>query len=189
MLEVKSTGYTPADLLAMIELDRYCGGKCNGKYTSRLHYLEDHIDADVGPIAENVAQLSEKVRAIARQFLTRCASATLSRCPRSEIRSCAAFSFFSEAPSASSSAAICRRSAPICSLRFWICASARAVACFSRRSGLGLSLSPGPAAGAWPLPARSLSRSLCAALSDARELGDLILKAGLAGPLQRKQLT
>jgi Protein of unknown function (DUF1460) len=43
MLEVKSTGYTPADLLAMIELDRYRGGRCNGKYTSRLHYLEDWI--------------------------------------------------------------------------------------------------------------------------------------------------
>jgi hypothetical protein len=43
MLEVKGTGYTPADLLAMIELDRYRGGQCNGKYTSRLHYLEDWI--------------------------------------------------------------------------------------------------------------------------------------------------
>jgi Protein of unknown function (DUF1460) len=27
----------------MIELDRYRGGQCNGKYTSRLHYLEDWI--------------------------------------------------------------------------------------------------------------------------------------------------
>ncbi len=27
----------------MIELDRYRGGQCNGRYTSRLHYLEDWI--------------------------------------------------------------------------------------------------------------------------------------------------
>jgi Protein of unknown function (DUF1460) len=43
MLEAKTGGYSPADLLAMIELDRYRGGRCNGKYTSRLHYLEDWI--------------------------------------------------------------------------------------------------------------------------------------------------
>jgi hypothetical protein len=43
MLEVKSGNYTPADLLAMIEIDRYRGGRCNGVYTSRLHYLEDWI--------------------------------------------------------------------------------------------------------------------------------------------------
>ena len=43
MLELKTGGYSPADLLAMVELDRYRGGRCNGKYTSRLHYLEDWI--------------------------------------------------------------------------------------------------------------------------------------------------
>jgi hypothetical protein len=43
MLELKSSGYTPQDLLAMIELDRYRGGHCNGLYTSRLHFLEDWI--------------------------------------------------------------------------------------------------------------------------------------------------
>lgn len=43
MLELKTSSYSPADLLAMIELDRYRGGQCNGKYTSRLHYLEDWI--------------------------------------------------------------------------------------------------------------------------------------------------
>ena len=41
MLEVKETGYTPQDLLGMIELDRYRGGQCNGSFTSRLHFLED----------------------------------------------------------------------------------------------------------------------------------------------------
>ena len=43
MLELKSSGYTPQDLLTMIELDRYRGGHCNGLYTSRLHFLEDWI--------------------------------------------------------------------------------------------------------------------------------------------------
>jgi Protein of unknown function (DUF1460) len=43
MLELKSSGYTPQDLLAMIELDRYRGGHCSGLYTSRLHFLEDWI--------------------------------------------------------------------------------------------------------------------------------------------------
>jgi hypothetical protein len=43
MLEMKSGNYTPADLLEMIELDRYRGGRCNGTYTSRLHFLEDWI--------------------------------------------------------------------------------------------------------------------------------------------------
>jgi hypothetical protein len=43
MLELKSSGYTPQDLLTMIELDRYRGGHCNGIYTSRLHFLEDWI--------------------------------------------------------------------------------------------------------------------------------------------------
>ena len=43
MLEVKAGNYTPQDLLAMVELDRYRGGRCNGSYTSRLHFLEDWI--------------------------------------------------------------------------------------------------------------------------------------------------
>lgn len=43
MLETKSGNYTPSDLIAMIELDRYRGGRCNGSYTSRLHFLEDWI--------------------------------------------------------------------------------------------------------------------------------------------------
>jgi hypothetical protein len=41
MLEMKSGNYTPNDLLAMIELDRYRGGRCDGSYTSRLHFHAD----------------------------------------------------------------------------------------------------------------------------------------------------
>ncbi len=33
----------PSDLLHMIELDRYRGGKCTGGFTSRLHQLEDWL--------------------------------------------------------------------------------------------------------------------------------------------------
>src|ERR1700730_13825439 len=43
MLEVKADSYIPQDLLTMIELDRYRGGRCDGKYTTRLHFLEDWI--------------------------------------------------------------------------------------------------------------------------------------------------
>jgi hypothetical protein len=43
MLEMRSGNYTPSDLLAMIEVDRYRGGRCSGSYTSRLHFLEDWI--------------------------------------------------------------------------------------------------------------------------------------------------
>lgn len=32
---------TPEDLLRMIEMDRYRGGKCDGTFASRLHHLED----------------------------------------------------------------------------------------------------------------------------------------------------
>lgn len=32
---------TPQDLLRLIEMDRYRGGKCTGKFDSRLHHLED----------------------------------------------------------------------------------------------------------------------------------------------------
>ena len=34
---------TSQDLLRMIELDRYRGGRCNGVFTSRLHYLEQWL--------------------------------------------------------------------------------------------------------------------------------------------------
>lgn len=43
MLEAKADNYSPQDLLAMIELDRYRNGRCDGKYTTRLHFLEDWI--------------------------------------------------------------------------------------------------------------------------------------------------
>ena len=41
MLRVKDGAYTPADLLRMIELDRYRHGQCTGEYLSRIHFLEE----------------------------------------------------------------------------------------------------------------------------------------------------
>ena len=43
MLNEPRDGWTPQTMLHFIELDRYRGGKCNGEYLSRLHYLEDWL--------------------------------------------------------------------------------------------------------------------------------------------------
>ncbi len=40
MLRAKEGGYTPDDLLAFIETNRYRGGRCDGTYLSRHHFLE-----------------------------------------------------------------------------------------------------------------------------------------------------
>jgi len=41
LLKEKKPPYRPQDMLKMIEIDRYRSGKCDGKFTSRLHHLED----------------------------------------------------------------------------------------------------------------------------------------------------
>lgn len=41
MLDEPREMWTPQNLLKYIEIDRYRGGKCDGGYLSRLHYLED----------------------------------------------------------------------------------------------------------------------------------------------------
>jgi hypothetical protein len=43
MLSEPKENWTPETMLRYIELDRYRGGKCNGSYLSRLHYLEDWL--------------------------------------------------------------------------------------------------------------------------------------------------
>ncbi len=43
MLDDPHENWTPATMLKYIELDRYRGGNCTGKYLSRLHYLEDWL--------------------------------------------------------------------------------------------------------------------------------------------------
>lgn len=39
----ESDNPSPQDFLRWIELDRYRGGRCDGKFTSRLHHLEDWL--------------------------------------------------------------------------------------------------------------------------------------------------
>ena len=41
MLHAKAPPYQPADLLHMIELERYRHGQCTGEYLSRIHFLEE----------------------------------------------------------------------------------------------------------------------------------------------------
>ena len=41
MLQAKPAPYEPADLLRMIELERYRHGRCTGEYLSRIHFLEE----------------------------------------------------------------------------------------------------------------------------------------------------
>lgn len=41
MVERPEEKWTPESLLYLIEQDRYWGGRCDGTYCSRLHYLED----------------------------------------------------------------------------------------------------------------------------------------------------
>jgi hypothetical protein len=48
MLEEPSENWTPKTLLRFIEIDRYRGGKCDGSYLSRLHYLEEWILDNAG---------------------------------------------------------------------------------------------------------------------------------------------
>lgn len=41
MLRYKPAPYKPEDMLHMIELERYRGGRCTGGYLSRMHHLEE----------------------------------------------------------------------------------------------------------------------------------------------------
>ena len=41
MLRVKEGDYRPVDLLALVEMERYRHGRCDGSYLSRMHFLEE----------------------------------------------------------------------------------------------------------------------------------------------------
>lgn len=41
LLQATEPPYTPRQMLALIEADRYRGGRCDGTFFSRLHHLED----------------------------------------------------------------------------------------------------------------------------------------------------
>ncbi|MEI8292535.1 MAG: N-acetylmuramoyl-L-alanine amidase-like domain-containing protein [bacterium] len=41
MLRIKNGNYQPEDLLALLELERYRNGRCDGTFLSRIHFLEE----------------------------------------------------------------------------------------------------------------------------------------------------
>lgn len=41
MLRVKDSDYRPVDLLALVEMERYRHGRCDGSFLSRMHFLEE----------------------------------------------------------------------------------------------------------------------------------------------------
>lgn len=48
MVEEPVEQWTPETMLRYIEMDRYWGGRCDGTYLSRLHYLEDWLHDNAG---------------------------------------------------------------------------------------------------------------------------------------------
>jgi hypothetical protein len=76
MIKQKPVGATPQDLLDMIELERYRGGRCTGSYLSRMHFLEEvfadnsrrglasNPTADIGgvPIHRNITEMTSAWR-------------------------------------------------------------------------------------------------------------------------------
>jgi len=57
MLETPKQHYTPQDLLREIEFTRYRGGKCNGNYLDRLHYLAEWFaDNDKRKTIKNITR-------------------------------------------------------------------------------------------------------------------------------------
>lgn len=64
MLRYKPAPYKPEDMLHMIELERYRGGRCTGNYLSRMHHLEEvFYDNQKRGLATNITpQLPGAVR-------------------------------------------------------------------------------------------------------------------------------
>jgi len=64
MIAEPRPNWTPRRMLDYIELDRYRGGKCDGSYLSRLHYLEDWLwDNDKRGLVEDLTRRLGGVRA------------------------------------------------------------------------------------------------------------------------------
>ncbi len=57
MLTAKPPPYAPQDLLALIELERYRDGKCDGSYLSRIHFLEElYADNERRGLMDNITR-------------------------------------------------------------------------------------------------------------------------------------
>lgn len=76
LIAYKPGPYKPEDLLQMIELERYRGGRCTGAYLSRMHHLEEvFYDNQRRGIAENITprlpgaeRLSREIREMTVQW-------------------------------------------------------------------------------------------------------------------------
>lgn len=71
MLEDPRSDHTPQRLLYYIELDRYRGGRCDGTYLSRLHFLEEWAaDNEARGLVRNITQSLGGVRMPRREITT-----------------------------------------------------------------------------------------------------------------------
>ncbi len=65
MIAEPRANWTPQRMLGYIELDRYRGGRCDGTYLSRLHYLEDWLwDNDKRGLVSDLTRRLGGVRAM-----------------------------------------------------------------------------------------------------------------------------
>jgi len=76
MLRYKPGPYRPEDMLHMVELERYRGGRCTGNYLSRMHHLEEVFHdnqkrgfaLNVTPRLPGAVRLSREIREMPEQW-------------------------------------------------------------------------------------------------------------------------
>ena len=76
MLKYKPPPYRPEDMLHMIEIERYRGGRCNGNYLSRMHHLEEvfydnqrrGIATNITPNLPGAVRLRREIREMTVQW-------------------------------------------------------------------------------------------------------------------------
>ena len=69
MLRYKPGPYTPQDMLHMVEVERYRGGRCTGNYLSRMHHLEEVFhDNERRGLARNITPKLPGAQRLRRQI-------------------------------------------------------------------------------------------------------------------------
>lgn len=76
MLRYKPAPYRPVDMLQMVELERYRGGRCTGSYLSRMHHLEEvfydnqrrGLATNITPNLPGAERLSREIREMTVQW-------------------------------------------------------------------------------------------------------------------------
>ncbi|BCU75933.1 N-acetylmuramoyl-L-alanine amidase-like domain-containing protein [Luteolibacter sp. LG18] len=69
LISYKPGPYKPEDLLQMVELERYRGGRCTGEYLSRMHQLEEvFYDNQRRGIAENITPRIPGAEGLSREI-------------------------------------------------------------------------------------------------------------------------